>query len=167
MHQESINQITGIVPDEQQPEGMSMTGTEAIAQRRRANPARRASLVLGLVVLVVVAVGCDAGSAELPTRAPGGGAPSEVVRGEELTSQSCSACHGEDFRGVSGLGTSFHDNTFIQDQTDDELVAFIKEGRANDAPDNESGIAMPPYGGNTRLTDEDLADIVAFLRTLQ
>ena len=74
---------------------------------------------------------------------------------------------GGDFRGVSGLGTSLRDNTFIQDQTDDGLVAFIKEGRANDAPDNESGVAMPPYGGNTRLTDEDLSDIVAFLRTLE
>ena len=46
-------------------------------------------------------------------------------------------------------------------------VDFIKEGRARDAQDNETGIAMPPYGGNPRLTDEDLADIVLFLRTLQ
>jgi len=68
---------------------------------------------------------------------------------------------------VPGFGASFYGNTFIQNHTDDELVEFIKEGRANDAPDNESGIAMPPYGGNTRLTDEDLSDIVAFLRTLQ
>jgi mono/diheme cytochrome c family protein len=112
------------------------------------------SVLVGLVVLAAVAVGCDSGS-DLPTRAPGGGAPPAVAHGEELASQSCSACHGQGFRGVSGLGVSFYDNAFIQD------------GRTNDAPDNESGIAMPPYGGNTRLTDDDLADIVAFLRTLQ
>jgi mono/diheme cytochrome c family protein len=125
------------------------------------------SLLFSLVVLGFVAAGCGGGSAELPTRAPGEDTPPEVVNGKELASQSCSACHGDDFRGVSGLGTSFYDNSFIRDSSDDELVAFIKEGRANDAPDNESGIAMPPYGGNTRLTDDDLYDIVAFLRTLQ
>jgi mono/diheme cytochrome c family protein len=124
-------------------------------------------LLFGLAVLILVATGCGTGSAELPTRAPAESAPPEVVRGEELADQSCSACHGGDFRGVSGLGSSLVDNTFIQAHTDDELVAFIKEGRARDAPDNESGIAMPPYGGNTQLTDEELSDIVAFLRTLQ
>jgi mono/diheme cytochrome c family protein len=145
---------------------MMMTAAEASTQRSRSAGRRLASLLLGLVALALVLVGCD-GGAEPPPRAPGGGAPSEVAHGEELASQSCSACHGQDFKGVAGLGTSFHDNTFIQGLADDELVVFIKEGRANDAPDNESGIAMPPYGGNTRLTDDDVADIVAFLRTLQ
>jgi mono/diheme cytochrome c family protein len=143
-----------------------MTGTEPTTQPHRALGWRSVSVLVGLVVLAAVAVGCDSGS-DLPTRAPGGGAPPAVAHGEELASQSCSACHGQDFRGVSGLGVSFYDNAFIQDRTDDEIVVFIEEGRANDAPDNESGIAMPPYGGNTRLTDDDLADIVAFLRTLQ
>ena len=143
-----------------------MRGTEPVTQRSRTVGPRAASLMLGLAVLASVAVGCDSG-AEPPPRDPGGGAPTAVAHGEELTSQSCSSCHGQDFNGVSGLGTSFYDNTFIRNHTDDQLVAFIKEGRANDAPDNESGIAMPPYGGTTRLTDDDLSDIVAFLRTLQ
>ena len=143
-----------------------MTGTEANTRRSRAMDGRLTSLVLGLVMLAFVAVGCD-GGAEPPPRASGGDAPAEVAHGEELVSQSCSACHGQDFTGTPGLGASFYDNTFIQDHTDDELVVFIKEGRANDAPDNETGIAMPPYGGNTRLTDDDLSDIVSFLRTLQ
>ncbi len=68
---------------------------------------------------------------------------------------------------MSGLGTSFVDNGYIQEHTDAEVAAFIKEGRLNDAPDNVTGVAMPPYGGNTRLTDDDLAAIAAFLRTLQ
>ena len=144
-----------------------MNGSGKAPQPSFAGGGRLVSLLAGLVVLTVVTAGCGNGSAELPTRAPGGGAPAEVVNGKELAGQSCSACHGNDFKGVSGLGTSFHDNSFIQGIADDELVAFIKEGRANDAPDNESGIAMPPYGGNTNLTDDDLSDIVAFLRTLQ
>ena len=144
-----------------------MTGTDAATHRFCIGGARLASLLVGLALLALAAGGCGGGSAELPTRAPVEGASPEVVHGEELASQSCSACHGQDFKGVPGLGASFYDSTFIQNHTDDELVEFIKEGRANDAPDNGSGIAMPPYGGNTRLTDEDLSDIVAFLRTLQ
>lgn len=143
-----------------------MSGTGADALRSRTMGSRVAALMLGLAVLTSVATGCDAG-AEPPPRDPGGGAPTGIAHGEELASQSCSSCHGQDFKGVSGLGTSFHENSFIQEHTDDQLLAFIKEGRAKDAPDNGTGIPMPPYGGNTRLTDDDLSDIVAFLRTLQ
>lgn len=144
-----------------------MAGIDTASRHARSGGGRTISLLFGLALLGLVVAGCGGGSAELPTRAPSGVAPPEVVHGEELAGRSCSACHGGDFTGVSGLGTSLHDNTFIQDHSDDELVAFIKEGRASDAPDNESGIAMPPSGGNTRLTDGDLSDIVAFLRTLQ
>ncbi|MEN8114798.1 MAG: cytochrome c [Actinomycetota bacterium] len=88
-------------------------------------------------------------------------------RGEQLATESCSSCHGQNFEGVDKLGPALRDNAYIQDHTDEELVAFIKEGRLREAEDNTSGIAMPAYGGNTRLTDEDLAEIVSFLRTLQ
>lgn len=143
-----------------------MSGTEPTSLRLSSMVVRAASLALGLLALASVTVGCDNG-AEPPPRESGGGAPTEVVRGEELARQSCTACHGQDFEGIGGLGTSLQDNVFIQEHTDDQLVAFIKEGRANDAPDNETGISMPPYGGNTQLTDDGLSDIVVFLRTLQ
>ncbi len=39
-------------------------------------------------------------------------------------------------------------------------------GRTPGDPDNESGMPMPPRGGDPRLTDDDLAAIVVFLRTL-
>ncbi len=120
-----------------------------------------------MVALVLAACG---GSGTPPRDASPDGSPDaspDVVHGQELVDQSCTACHGRSYEGVSGLGTAFVDNVFIQDHTDAEMVAFIKEGRPGDAPDNGAGVAMPPYGGNPRLTDSDLADIVAFLRTLQ
>jgi mono/diheme cytochrome c family protein len=162
-----VNRRIGIFPEHLKLGRTTMARIDGASQHARTGGVRTISLLFGLALLGLVVAGCGGGSAELPTRAPSEVAPPEVVHGEELAGQSCSACHGGDFKGVSGLGTSLRDNTFIQDQTDDGLVAFIKEGRANDAPDNESGVAMPPYGGNTRLTDEDLSDIVAFLRTLQ
>ncbi len=127
----------------------------------------RWSLAAAVVALAVVGAGC--GGAESAPRDSNGGAEisAEAAAGKELAGQFCSSCHGQDFEGVSGLGTSFYDNAFIKDHADVELVSFIKEGRPADAANNETGVAMPPYGGNPRLTDEQLSDIEVFLRTLQ
>lgn len=125
---------------------------------------------LALVMLVVAAIvvsGCGAAESPPRTEDSGGTISAEAASGKELTGQFCSACHGQDFEGVSGLGPSFYNDAFIRDHTEAELVAFIKEGRPADAPDNESGVAMPPYGGNPSLTDEQLSDIVSFFKTLQ
>lgn len=79
----------------------------------------------------------------------------------------CAGCHGLGGEGVKGLGKPLVDSAFVAGRTDAELVAFIKQGRALDDPANTSGIAMPPKGGNPALSDGDLLDIVAFIRTLQ
>jgi mono/diheme cytochrome c family protein len=126
-----------------------------------------ASMLLVLVLAVAVALvaaGCGSDSVDVTTTAAAG---TPTAHGQQLAGQSCSSCHGESFEGVKSLGPALTDNGFIQDHADDELIDFIKVGRARDAQDNETGIAMPPYGGNTRLTDDDLADIILFLRTLQ
>ena len=34
-------------------------------------------------------------------------------------------------------------------------------------PDNTTGIQMPPKGGNPAMSDDDILDIIAYLRTLQ
>ena len=142
-----------------------MSGHQHTVERRTFGVWRRESLLIGLIVLASALAGCGGGSSAPPRVGPD--APPEVVLGQELVDQSCTACHGKDYSGVSGLGTSLVDNAYIQDHTDAEVAAFIKEGRLNDAPDNVTGIAMPPYGGNPRLTDEELIAIAAFLRTLQ
>ena len=118
---ESVFQIAGIVPSHRS-EGTTMTGADAATHNTRTVGGRLASLLVGLAVLALAVGGCGGGSAELPTRAPEESASPEVVHGEELVSQSCSACHGQDFRGVPGLGASFYDSTFIQNHTDVELV---------------------------------------------
>ena len=142
-----------------------MSGHEHTVERRTFGAWRPVALLIGIAVLASALAGCGGGSSVPPRVGPD--ASPEVVLGQELVDQSCTACHGKDYSGVSGLGTSLVDNAYIQDHTDAEVAAFIKEGRLNDAPDNVTGIAMPPYGGNPRLTDEDLMAIAAFLRTLQ
>ena len=69
--------------------------------------------------------------------------------------------------GISGLGKDMRASQFITGKTDTELVEFIKIGRNPGDPLNTTGVAMPPKGGNPTLSDEDLTDIVAYIRALQ
>lgn len=94
-------------------------------------------------------------------------AAGDPAKGEELFMQTCSACHGPDAKGLPNLGKDLTNNKFIQGLSDDELLAFVKQGRPSGDPANTTGIDMPPKGGNPALTDEQILDIIAFLRTLQ
>ena len=90
----------------------------------------------------------------------------DAVHGEELFNQVCIACHGEGGVGIEGLGKPFTTSTFIPEQSDQELLDFIKTGRPVGHPDNTTGVDMPPKGGNPALTDEDILDIIAYIRDL-
>lgn len=94
-------------------------------------------------------------------------APGDGVLGEAVFASTCATCHGPTGEGIEGLGPALIDNEFLQSMTDAELVAFIEAGRGAADPDNTTGIAMPPKGGNPSLTDQDLVDVVAYLRTLR
>lgn len=123
--------------------------------------------VLGALALVLAA--CGGGS---DSGGDGGGdspavSQGDAVHGEELYQATCAACHGADANGIDGLGKDLHSNEFVAGLSDAELVAFIKEGRLADHPDNDTGVAMPPKGGNPSLSDDDLLDIIAYLRTLE
>ena len=91
----------------------------------------------------------------------------DAAAGETLYNTSCVACHGPAGAGVEGLGATLASSEFISGQSDEELVAFIIEGRPASHPDNVTGIDMPPKGGNPALSDGDILNIVAYLRTLQ
>lgn len=79
--------------------------------------------------------------------------PEEI--GQELFVLNCAACHG--VQGTGGLGKNLHDNTFIQSQSDEELIAFLLKGRAGTAMDGFEGILAP----------EDLGYLVTLIRSWQ
>ncbi|MBN8634657.1 MAG: cytochrome c [Anaerolineae bacterium] len=87
-----------------------------------------------------------------------------VRAGENVILATCSACHGMNARGIQGLGKNLLDSEFIDSLTDDELVAFIRVGREASDPLNTTGVPMPASGGNPGLTDQNLYDVVAYLR---
>jgi mono/diheme cytochrome c family protein len=91
----------------------------------------------------------------------------EGARGKTLFQQSCAVCHGADAHGVPHLGKELVTSKFAIDKTDDQLLEFIKQGRPASDPLNSTGVPMPPKAGNPSLTDDQIRDIVAYLRTLQ
>lgn len=146
-----------------------------------------APLVLAVLVVLVVGFGVfafldssrvEVASAETTvpasqdTAAPDGGGSDDAgggdaAAGEAIYQGTCSACHAPDASGIDGLGPALANSEFVQSMSTEELVAFIEIGRDAGDPENVTGVAMPPRGGNPALTDEDLLDVVAWLYTLQ
>lgn len=91
----------------------------------------------------------------------------DPAAGEEQYNQVCIACHGPGGEGVEGLGKPFTTSEFVASQSDQELLEFVKQGRPIDHPDNTTGVDMPPKGGNPALTDDQILDIIAYIRTIQ
>jgi disulfide bond formation protein DsbB len=90
----------------------------------------------------------------------------DPAQGKQFFDQTCSACHGMDAKGLPKLGKDLTTSTFISEKSDAELLDFVKKGRAVDDPLNTTGIAMPPKGGNPALTDQQIMDIIAYVKTL-
>lgn len=86
--------------------------------------------------------------------------------GAALFRESCGQCHGNDAKGRPHVGPDLTANEFVNARSDQDLLVFIKEGRAVDDPDNTTGVPMPPKGGNSDLTDEQLLDIIDHIRSL-
>jgi len=133
-----------------------------------------ASLLLALLFTLSA---CGGGEEPTPTLAPATATAEpepaatigDAVAGEQTYKGTCIACHGPDAKGVPNLGKSLHpsDSDFISSRTDDELVEYIKVGRTPDDPLNTTGVGMPAKGGNPALSEEDMYNVVAFMRTLE
>lgn len=120
----------------------------------------RLMVLLGILVTALACGG--AGSTA------GAGAHSEqAAAGKERFQRTCATCHGAEAEGVPNLGKNLHENEFVRSNSDADLVEFLKVGRPAWDPANTRGVDMPPRGGDPTLTEDDMADIVAYLRTIQ
>lgn len=123
-------------------------------------------LVIYLLASSLV-VGCEGGGRTREVPAGESPAAKETLRrGRAAYDRICATCHGRDANGIQMLGKGLRDNAFSQALSDEELVEFLREGRPATHSLNTTGIDMPPRGGDPTLSDEDLANIVAYLRTL-
>lgn len=90
-----------------------------------------------------------------------------IANGDRLFHSVCVACHGKGGVGLPGNGKPLANNPFVQSLDEDALLAFLNTGRSPSDPKNTTGIQMPPKGGNPALSEDDLLDIIDYLRTLQ
>ena len=132
----------------------------------------RKSLMLTILILALsfLLVACGGGESESPSGgsdSQSSSADGDAVAGESLYQGTCSACHGPDAKGLPALGKDLTTSEFAQKSSDQELLDFVKVGRPVDHPENTQGIDMPPKGGNPALSDEDILNIIAYLRTLE
>ncbi|MFZ5910252.1 MAG: cytochrome c [Chloroflexota bacterium] len=77
------------------------------------------------------------------------------VNGETIYVDACKSCHGAE--GQGGVGRKLKPNVFVHDSTNADLFQFLLVGR--------SGTAMRGFDG--QLSESQLADVIAFLRTWQ
>lgn len=128
---------------------------------------RKAVPAIALGALVAVLAGCGGGGKSEPAGG-GGAAKGDVAKGQQVFAGTCSACHGQDAKGMPGLGKNLVTKSdWMKKQTDDQLIAFVKQGRPASDPVNTTKVDMPPKGGNPSLTDEDITNVVAYIRSIQ
>lgn len=91
----------------------------------------------------------------------------DAVNGRRLFLGTCATCHGPRGEGMPGQGKDLRTSEFVHGRNDPDLLKFIIAGRQPWDPENTTKVAMPGRGGNPMLSDADLIDIVAHIRTIQ
>jgi disulfide bond formation protein DsbB len=119
------------------------------------------TLVSALATGALTLAACGAPAPE-PTTTPAG----DAVAGQAAFAASCSSCHGPEGKGIAGLGKDLTTSEWVVTQSDADLVAFLQSGRPASDPLNTTGIDMPPKGGNPALSEADLENIVAYMRSI-
>lgn len=142
---------------------------------------KRFALLLSMLIVALALAACGGDEEPTPTpttvptaaaaeSAPVAAAPEaaagDAALGQEAFSTTCAACHGPAGEGVQGLGKDMTHSEFIAGLSDAELLEFIKVGRRIDDPLNTTKVDMPPKGGNPALTDEQLINIIAYIRSI-
>jgi mono/diheme cytochrome c family protein len=136
---------------------------------------REVTVLVAVGGLVAAVAGCGGGKAPgpaAPAPAGGGGTAAGVTgdpaRGRDVFRDTCAACHGANAKGLPGLGKNLvNQSEWMKHQDDAALVAFVTKGRPASDPVNTTHMDMPPKGGNPSLTDDDIKNVVAYIRSIQ
>ncbi len=86
--------------------------------------------------------------------------------GAEVFALYCAACHGAEGRGIEGRGLNLSTSRFVRERGDQELAAFLHEGRKPDDPRNTTGRLMPGMRNFPSFSDTDYAKVLGHLRAL-
>ena len=116
--------------------------------------------LIGLTAITTLADSSPSPSGS-PTQAP---LPGDPNRGAILYGQNCASCHGSSLEGSIGpaLNPIYHLPGVADPLDATWLIDIITNGRTHQAGDPGSK-DMPAKGGNTKLTDQDVKDLAAYI----
>jgi len=80
--------------------------------------------------------------------------------GKELYEGTCIACHGEDGKGAVPGTPDFTSKKGPLTKKDDVLLHEVENGIERPG----AALAMPAMGGNPDLSEQDVKDIIAYIR---
>jgi mono/diheme cytochrome c family protein len=123
---------------------------------------KRTTLVSTALLLILALSLAACGGGDLRAAAPSTAPAGDPVAGDKIFVSACITCHGSKGGGIPGLSQDMTQSEFIASKTDQELVEFIRLGGVPDEP-----LVMLPKGGVPSLTDQNLVDLVAYIRSLQ
>ena len=90
--------------------------------------------------------------------------PGDPSKGETLYAQNCATCHGAGLEG--GIGATLNPIEKLPGVADSLDPAFLLDIITNGRqpqPGDPKQTAMPPKGGNTTLTDQDIRDLASYI----
>ncbi|MDH4043301.1 MAG: c-type cytochrome [Gemmatimonadota bacterium] len=106
--------------------------------------------------------------AAMPTsQMPAGVTAEMVAEGNTLFHGAgiCMTCHGQDAKGVPGLGVNLTDQEWLHsDGSYEAIVNQIMKGVT--ATESKTGVAMPAKGGSA-ITDEQVKAVAAYVYSLR
>jgi mono/diheme cytochrome c family protein len=116
--------------------------------------------VPALLVLTAITTLADAS----PSASPSSALPGDPTRGAQLYGQNCATCHGVNLEGGIGAVLNPIDKLpGVANPLDPNfLIDIITNGR-QPQPGDPKSIAMPPKGGNSNLTSQDIKDLAAYI----
>jgi len=94
-------------------------------------------------------------------------AEADLERGRAYYEETCAGCHGYQGEGVAGLGLPLVTSPLVLYASDLELMIFLRVGRPADHPDNTLGVSMPPSGGRPDWNNDEMMDVIAYVRWLR
>ena len=102
----------------------------------------------------------------MPPLELGDGDDPQLVRGEYLAKTTCNECHGFDLRGWGLPEGDAPDLAIVEAYSDEQFRHLMKTGEAIGGRDDLELMSMIARDRFAYLSDNELADLLAYLRTL-
>ncbi|MCJ7629185.1 MAG: cytochrome c [Longimicrobiales bacterium] len=124
----------------------------------------KTSALVALLPLFALLLSVKPAAAQVtPTTMPTGVTPKMISDGGGIFKGAglCFACHGQDAKGMPGLGANLTDSEWIHiDGSYEKIVETITKGTTSSA-----GVAMPPKGGSA-ISEADVKALAAYVWSL-